>query len=98
LNRGGVFLGEYWAETPGDPRRETAVRGVRRLERGEPKTDAGGEDICMAFTEEGDLKAGRGVPRTVGMKSSSSYWEKPETPDIREDLAIDRRVTFLPTL
>ena len=71
MNRGGVFLGEYWAETLGDASLETVGRGDRRLDRGEPKTDAGGEDICMALTEDGDLNGGRGVPRADGTKSSS---------------------------
>ena len=76
LKRGGVFLGEYCAETEGEPRRETVGRGVRRLDRGVcPRTEAGGDDICMALTDDGERKGGRGVPRTVATKSWSSMSE-----------------------
>jgi len=95
LNLGGVFLGEYWADRLGDPRRDTVGRGVRRLDLGDPSTDGGGDDICRALTDDGDRNAGRGVPRTVGMKSSSlsSRREYSDTPDILGDL--DRYVTEL---
>ena len=87
MKRGGVLLGEYCSEKRGELILDELARGARRLERGEPPTvEPGGEDICIALTEAGERKMGRGLPRIVGIKSSSSlsYSEKPEMPEIPE--------------
>ncbi|KAI6764660.1 hypothetical protein HG531_012547 [Fusarium graminearum] len=100
LKRGGVLLGEYCSEKRGELILDELGRGALRPERGEPPTvEPGGDDICIALTEEGDRKMGRGLPRIVGIKSSSSlsYSEKPEMPEIPEtrgDLVIRKLSLF----